>query len=226
MTKRKIILVPDEILKKKSEKIEKLTNKEKQLADDLFETMYKNNGIGLAAVQVGVLRRMIVIDVSKKDEEKKPLCLINPVIKSYGKDRSIYEEGCLSIPETFIEIERPKTCIVEYIDISGNKTNISAFDISAACSAFIYLLEIGNQFIQTGKYKNILLVGSDVMSCLLDKSPAGRATGVLFGDGGGAGMGSQIDDRERTAWKASKLSCVDDHTWGRVLLTCEPTQLK
>ena len=70
MTKRKIILVPDEILKKKSEKIEKLTNKEKQLADDLFETMYRNNGIGLAAVQVGVLRRMIVIDVSKKDEKK------------------------------------------------------------------------------------------------------------------------------------------------------------
>ena len=80
MTKRKIILVPDEILKKKSEKIEKLTNKEKQLADDLFETMYKNNGIGLAAVQVGVLRRMIVIDVSKKDEEKKPLCFINPCL--------------------------------------------------------------------------------------------------------------------------------------------------
>ena len=83
MTKRKIILVPDEILKKKSEKIEKLTSKEKQWADDLFETMYKNNGIGLAAVQVGVLRRMIVIDVSKKDEEKKPLCLINPIIKSF-----------------------------------------------------------------------------------------------------------------------------------------------
>ena len=119
MTKRKIILVPDEILRKKSEKIEKITNKEKQLADDLFETMYNNNGIGLAAVQVGVLRRMIVIDVSKKDEEKKPLCLINPTIKSFGKDRSTYEEGCLSIPETFIEIERPKLCWVEFIDLDG-----------------------------------------------------------------------------------------------------------
>ena len=88
MTKRKIILVPDEILRKKSEKIEKITDKEKQLADDLFETMYSNNGIGLAAVQVGVLRRMIVIDVSKKDEEKKPFCLINPTIKFFGKERS------------------------------------------------------------------------------------------------------------------------------------------
>jgi peptide deformylase len=133
MTKRKIILVPDEILKKKSEKIEKITINEKQLANDLFETMYKNNGIGLAAVQVGVLRRMIVIDVSKKDEKKKPLCLINPVIKSFGKDKSTYEEGCLSIPETFIEIERPKTCIVEYVDIAGNKKNMECDNLLSIC---------------------------------------------------------------------------------------------
>ena len=133
MAKRKIILVPDEILKKKSEKIEKITIKEKQLADDLFETMYKNNGIGLAAVQVGVLRRMIVIDVSKKDEKKKPLCLINPVIKSFGKDRSTYEEGCLSIPETFIEIERPKICEVEYIDEKGQKKNLKCDGLLSTC---------------------------------------------------------------------------------------------
>ena len=133
MTKRKIILVPDQILKKKSEKIEKLTNKEKQLADDLFETMYKNNGIGLAAVQVGVLRRMIVIDVSKKDEEKKPLCLINPVIKSFGKDRSTYEEGCLSIPNTFIEIERPEICTVSYIDENGDKKEMECDGLLSTC---------------------------------------------------------------------------------------------
>ena len=133
MAKKNIILVPDEILKKKSEKIEKITNREKQLADDLFETMYKNNGIGLAAVQVGVLRRMIVIDVSKKDEEKKPLCLINPVIKSFGKDRSTYEEGCLSIPETFIEIERPKICEVEYIDEKGSKKNLKCDGLLSTC---------------------------------------------------------------------------------------------
>ena len=133
MTKRKIILVPDEILKKKSEKIEKLTNKEKQLANDLFETMYKNNGIGLAAVQVGVLRRMIVIDVSKKDEKKKPLCLINPVVKSFGKDRSTYEEGCLSIPNTFIEIERPEICTVSYIDENGDKKNMECDGLLSTC---------------------------------------------------------------------------------------------
>ena len=133
MTKRKIILVPDEILKKKSEKVEKITNKEKQLADDLFETMYKNNGIGLAAVQVGVLKRMIVIDVSKKDEKKKPLCFINPVIKYFGKEKSTYEEVCLLIPDTFIEIERPKTCIVEYVDILGKKTNMECDGLLSTC---------------------------------------------------------------------------------------------
>ena len=76
---------------------------------------------------------MIVIDVSKKDEGKKPLCLINPAIKSFGKDRSTYEEGCLSIPETFIEIERPKTCIVEYIDISGKKANMECDGLLSTC---------------------------------------------------------------------------------------------
>ena len=133
MTIKNIITVPDEILKKKSEIVEKVGVNEKRLINDLFETMYNKNGIGLAAVQVGVLRRMIVIDVSKKDEEKKPFCLINPVIKSFGKDSSTYEEGCLSIPETFIEIERPKTCIVEYVDISGNKTNMECDGLLSTC---------------------------------------------------------------------------------------------
>ena len=95
--------------------------------------MYNYNGIGLAAVQVGVLRRMLVIDVSKKDEEKKPFCLINPVIKSFGKDRSTYEEGCLSIPETFIEIERPKICEVEYIDEKGSKKNLKCDGLLSTC---------------------------------------------------------------------------------------------
>ena len=133
MTIKPIITVPDEVLKKISDPIEKVGESEKKLVNDLFETMYNSNGIGLAAVQVGVLRRMIVIDVSKKDEKKKPLCLINPVIKSFGKDRSTYEEGCLSIPETFIEIERPKTCIVEYVDISGKKTNMECDGLLSTC---------------------------------------------------------------------------------------------
>ena len=133
MTKRKIILVPDEILRKKSEKIEKITNKEKQLADDLFETMYHSKGIGLAAVQVGILKRVLVVDVSNKDEENQPIALINPVIKNLSEETSVYEEGCLSIPETFIEIERPKICEVEYIDEKGEKKNLKCDGLLSTC---------------------------------------------------------------------------------------------
>ena len=83
--------------------------------------MYASNGIGLAAVQIGILKRILVIDVSTKDEKRKPLSFINPVIKKVSIETSIYEEGCLSIPDTFIEIERPKICEVEYVDINGKK---------------------------------------------------------------------------------------------------------
>ena len=120
MTIKNIITVPNEILKK-SEIVEKVGVNEKRLINDLFETMYKSKGIGLAAVQVGILKRILVIDISSKEEKKEPLSLINPSIKKLSDETSIYEEGCLSIPDTFIEIERPKICEVEYIDINGKK---------------------------------------------------------------------------------------------------------
>ena len=117
MTIKKLITVPNEILRKKSEKIEKVGKDEKNLIKDLFETMYHHKGIGLAAIQVGIPKRIIVLDVIQKDEQKNPLCFINPIIKNLSDEKSKYEEGCLSIPNTFIEIERPKKCLVEYIDI-------------------------------------------------------------------------------------------------------------
>ena len=107
MSAKEIITVPDEILKKISDPVEKIGINEKKLIDDLFETMYVSNGIGLAAVQIGILKRILVVDVSTKDEKNQPIVLINPVIKNLSDDTSVYEEGCLSIPETFIEIERP-----------------------------------------------------------------------------------------------------------------------
>ena len=121
MSAKEIITVPDEILKKISDPVEKIGINEKKLIDDLFETMYVSNGIGLAAVQIGILKRILVVDVSTKDEKNQPIVLINPVIKNLSDDTSVYEEGCLSIPETFIEIERPKICEVEYIDEKGSK---------------------------------------------------------------------------------------------------------
>ena len=133
MTIKPIITVPDEVLKKISDPIEKVGESEKKLVNDLFETMYNSNGIGLAAVQVGILKRILVIDVSTKEEKKNPLCFINPVIKKISDETSVYEEGCLSIPDTFIEIERPKICEVEYIDLDGKLKNIKCDGLLSTC---------------------------------------------------------------------------------------------
>ena len=133
MSIKDIITVPDETLKKKSDSIEKVGLNEKKLIKDLFETMYHHNGIGLAAVQVGVLKRILVIDVSSKDEKKEPLSFINPIIKKVSDETSIYEEGCLSIPDTFIEIERPKICEVEFIDINGKIKNLKCDGLLSTC---------------------------------------------------------------------------------------------
>ena len=133
MTIKPIITVPNEVLKKISDPIENVGESEKKLVNDLFETMYNSNGIGLAAVQVGILKRILVIDVSTKEEKKNPLCFINPVIKKISDETSVYEEGCLSIPDTFIEIERPKICEVEYVDINGKIKNLKCDGLLSTC---------------------------------------------------------------------------------------------
>ena len=133
MSIKPIITVPNEVLKKISDPVEKVGENEKKLIKDLFDTMYKSNGIGLAAVQVGILKRILVIDVSTKDEKQNPLCFINPVIKKISDEKSVYEEGCLSIPDTFIEIERPKICEVEYIDLDGKLKNIKCDGLLSTC---------------------------------------------------------------------------------------------
>ena len=133
MSIKDIITVPDQTLKKISTPVEKVGENEKKLIHDLFETMYHSKGIGLAAVQVGVLKRILVIDVSTKEEKKQPLSFINPKIKKLSDETSIYEEGCLSIPNTFIEIERPKVCEVEYIDIKGKIKNFKCDGLLSTC---------------------------------------------------------------------------------------------
>ena len=133
MSVKDIITVPNEILKKISEPIVNVGVNEKKLINDLFETMYNSKGIGLAAVQVGILKRVLVIDVSSKDEKKNPMSFINPVIKNLSDETSVYEEGCLSIPETFIEIERPKICEVDYIDLDGKKKTIKCEGLLSTC---------------------------------------------------------------------------------------------
>jgi len=133
MSQRKIVIEPDPILRKKSETLEKVDDELRKLLNDMLETMYAAPGIGLAAVQVGVLKRIIVIDISKDKEKKNPLFLINPEILSRSKQTSIYEEGCLSLPGHFAEIERPAECQIKFIDYNGKKKELSADGLLATC---------------------------------------------------------------------------------------------
>ena len=133
MSKKKIIIEPDNILREKSEPIEKVDDELKILMDDMLETMYAAPGIGLAAVQVGILKRLIVIDISKNEEGKDPLFLVNPEIIFRSKKTSTYEEGCLSLPGHYAEIERPAECHINYIDYDGKQKNLKADGLLATC---------------------------------------------------------------------------------------------
>ncbi len=133
MPLRKIITVPDKILREISSPVEKVGQKEKALIDDLFKTMYKANGIGLAAIQVAVPKRIVVIDISSKNEKKNPICLINPKITKKSEKLSTYEEGCLSLPDTFIEIDRPSSCDVEYLDYNGKRKTMHCEGLLSTC---------------------------------------------------------------------------------------------
>ena len=130
---RKILTEPDPILRKKCEPLEKVDIETKKLMDDMLETMYAAPGIGLAAIQVGILKRLVVIDISKGEEEKKPVFLINPQIIHQSKKTSIYEEGCLSLPGQFAEIERPAECTLKYIDYNGKEKELKADGLLATC---------------------------------------------------------------------------------------------
>ena len=133
MPQKKIVIEPDPILRKESEPVEKVDDQLRRLLDDMLETMYAAPGIGLAAVQVGILKRLIVIDISKDKEKKDPLFLINPKIISKSKQTSTYEEGCLSLPGHFAEIERPAECQINFIDYNGKKKEIKANGLLSTC---------------------------------------------------------------------------------------------
>ena len=133
MSKKKIVIEPDPILRKKSKILEKVDDELRKLMDDMLETMYDAPGIGLAAVQIGVLRRVIVLDISKGDEKKNPLFLINPEITFKSNKTSTYEEGCLSLPGHFAEVERPEECHLNFIDYDGSKKDLKANGLLATC---------------------------------------------------------------------------------------------
>ena len=124
MAIREIITVPNPLLKTISKSVDKIDDKILGILDDMLETMYAAPGIGLAAIQIGIPKRMLVIDISKDDENKDPHFFINPEILNPTEDFSTFEEGCLSVPGVWEEIERPDECNVRFLDINGLEKNI------------------------------------------------------------------------------------------------------
>jgi len=133
MTIKPLIILPDPLLRQVSKPIERVDADFQRLADDMLETMYDAPGIGLAAIQIGVPRRMLVIDVSREGEDKQPLVFVNPEIVVSSDERSVYEEGCLSIPDYYAEVERPATVIVKYLDRDGKEQTVEADGLLATC---------------------------------------------------------------------------------------------
>ena len=133
MTIKAILTEPNKILRQISKPVEKVGKEEQSLMDDMIETMYKANGIGLAAIQIGVPKRIIVMDISKNDEKKNPMYFVNPIIKKKNSDLSRYEEGCLSVPDQFAEVDRPSSCEVEYLDYNGEKKILKTSGLLATC---------------------------------------------------------------------------------------------
>ena len=132
MAIRKIITEPNKLLREISLPIENVGKKEQQLMDDMLDTMYAANGIGLAAIQIGVPKNVVVIDLNK-DKKKIPMFFVNPKITSKSKSLTKYEEGCLSIPNLFAEIKRPSECEIQYLDYFGKEKTLKANGLLATC---------------------------------------------------------------------------------------------
>ena len=133
MAVKTILTEPNKLLRQISTSVKEVGKEERQLMDDMLDTMYAANGIGLAAIQIGVPKRIIVMDLSKDENKKEPRYFVNPVIKKSDSLKSTYEEGCLSVPNQFAEIDRPRKCEVEYLDYNGEKKLLVAEGLLATC---------------------------------------------------------------------------------------------
>lgn len=133
MTVKTIITEPNKLLRQISKPVEKVGKEEQKLMSDMLDTMYDANGIGLAAIQVGIPKRIIVMDISREEGKKEPRYFVNPVIRNKSIINNTHEEGCLSVPEQFAEIDRPSKCEVEFVDYNGEKKILKADGILATC---------------------------------------------------------------------------------------------
>jgi peptide deformylase len=133
MAKRPILMLPDPRLRAVADPVEEIDDEIKTLARDMLETMYEAPGIGLAAPQVGELKRVVVMDLSKDEEPRNPIVMINPEIVKYSEETVTTEEGCLSIPELYYDVERPAEVTVKYTDLEGKEHVTDATDRLAIC---------------------------------------------------------------------------------------------
>jgi peptide deformylase len=133
MTIRPLVIIPDPKLRLVSEPVKEITQEIRQLADDMLETMYDAPGVGLAAIQIGVPLRMVTMDVSKSEDERLPMVLINPEITWASEEKRVYEEGCLSIPEYYEEVERPDRVRFRYMNLQGEVIEQEADGLLATC---------------------------------------------------------------------------------------------
>ena len=133
MATRTIITEPNKLLRQVSKPVTKVGKEEQKLMRDMLETMYAANGIGLAAIQVGIPKRIIVMDICKEENKKEPRYFVNPIIKNKDPLKATYEEGCLSVPNQFADIDRPSKCEVEYLDYNGQKQLLKAEGLLATC---------------------------------------------------------------------------------------------
>ena len=133
MAIKKILVEPNKLLRKVSQPVKEVNKEIQNIMDDMLETMYSANGIGLAAIQIGIPKNLIVIDLLTKEKKKDPLFFVNPKIIKKSSKMSKYDEGCLSIPNLFAEIQRPSECKVEYLDYQGKKKILKANGLLATC---------------------------------------------------------------------------------------------
>ena len=133
MALREILTEPNKLLRTKSLAVEKVDKDLQKLMDDMLETMYAAPGIGLAAIQVGVPKRVIVLDIDSKEGPKNPMFFVNPEIIERSPNSSTYEEGCLSVPGQFAEIDRPDKCQIKFLDYNGEEQSLNAEGLLATC---------------------------------------------------------------------------------------------
>ncbi len=133
MSIKPLVILPDPVLRQVSKPVERVDDALRKLADDMLETMYEAPGIGLAAIQIGEPLRLLVIDLAKEGEPPAPHVFINPQVLESAEQRSVYEEGCLSIPDYYAEVERPASVRVQYIDRDGRQQEIMAEGLMATC---------------------------------------------------------------------------------------------